>query len=1289
MVFKVGSYARAATSGAGTESFVHGLGDLPKAMILWTSNQTADTSTPGAGGGFLGIGFSDGAENGSVGYGALDEPGSGSNSSARRLNSSAIQIIDGSGTLSLEGTVSFSATQVTFTWSTRSTTAQTIINYLLIGGDRLESDVQQWSLGTSNAVNRAVTVGFKPNICFHLWSGPTSAALGGAGEGAGSIGLGAMDLAGNQWVSYTHMSDANNPTRGYRLTSSSSMFAVLDDTYDDNPPTGGPDRTASFASMDASGFTVDTNGTTTVDVKAFALCLQNIHAKVGVFTRVGTTTPESQDITGLSFTPAAVLLGTSQATTNTTNLSTHSRLAIGASTATAHAVASAISEHNEATPESYSFQRDDASALIANGTAGGVTGYGSLSSFISSPTGGFTYTWSPNQVGGGLQIYGYAALATPTSTAVDLDTFAATRSGDRLGFRWRTGREVNTLGFHVLEERAGVRRRLTPGVIAGSALLVGGQQALNGGDAYEWSTAAGPESAGASYWLEEIDLQGQSTLHGPFAPRTAVDSGPLQQTRSLLLSELGRRSPLPEAGPAGDQPLSFLPGRPLRSPGVDATWAVPAGPAVKIQVKHEGLFRLGQPALLAAGLDPGVDPRRLRLYSDGRELPVRITGEDDGRLDADDALEFHGQGVDTPHTDTRTYWLAASRGHGRRMMIDRPAGRAPAATGFPFTVEDRQRSVYFAALLNGDGDNFFGPLLSPAPVTRTVEVHHLEPGATRADLRLSLQGVSETPHRVSVSLNGRALGPVEWSNRDLHQATISVPVGPEGLVEGTNTLSFATAVATDVALLDHLQLTYRHRLAADDDAQRISLPEAAALAVEGFTSTDVRAFDVTDPADTRELPVTTESRERDVVASVVSGRPGPRTVLLVGGRRIRTPVAVANRPSSLREPQRGAELVILTHPTLAPAAAPLVALREEQGRPVMVVDVEDVYDEFNWGHKDPRALREFLRQAQRRFRTPPKHVLLLGDASIDPRNFLGAGDNDLVPTRLVDIAPLQTASDDWFADFADRGVADMAMGRIPARTLAEATAIISKLVRHEQSWTGEQNGALLLADTPSAEDDFQELSRQAATGLPPWLPLDVRVRGQSGFTDAAGLVTAINVGPLLVNYVGHGSVGLWRGSLATEHVAQLQNRDRPSLVVAMTCLNGLFQDPRNTTLAEALLAAPQGGAFAVWTSSGFTGLAGQAELNRAFLRAALSDRLPLGEAANVAKAEAGSSPAGRTWILFGDPSRTLTPGLAGRRARPEVPGSCAVVMRPSPSAGFGAVAALSLLALGLLARRRR
>ena len=46
----------------------------------------------------------------------------------------------------------------------------------------------------------------------------------------------------------------------------------------------------------------------------------------------------------------------------------------------------------------------------------------------------------------------------------------------------------------------------------------------------------------------------------------------------------------------------------------------------------------------------------------------------------------------------------------------------------------------------------------------------------------------------------------------------------------------------------------------------------------------------------------------------------------------------------------------------------------------------------------------------------PRFLLLAGDASFDPRNFMGMGDMDLVPTKLVDTLYLETSSDDWFGE---------------------------------------------------------------------------------------------------------------------------------------------------------------------------------------------------------------------------------------------------------------------------------
>jgi peptidase C25-like protein len=106
-------------------------------------------------------------------------------------------------------------------------------------------------------------------------------------------------------------------------------------------------------------------------------------------------------------------------------------------------------------------------------------------------------------------------------------------------------------------------------------------------------------------------------------------------------------------------------------------------------------------------------------------------------------------------------------------------------------------------------------------------------------------------------------------------------------------------------------------------------------------------------------------------------------------------------------------------------------------------DVDDVYDEFSFGQKSPQAIRDFMSFATSSWKIRPGYLLLAGDASYDPKNYLGYGDSDAVPTRLLDTAFLETASDDWFTDFNNDGIAEIATGRLPICTVAEANSMVS------------------------------------------------------------------------------------------------------------------------------------------------------------------------------------------------------------------------------------------------------
>src|SRR5439155_26289949 len=130
--------------------------------------------------------------------------------------------------------------------------------------------------------------------------------------------------------------------------------------------------------------------------------------------------------------------------------------------------------------------------------------------------------------------------------------------------------------------------------------------------------------------------------------------------------------------------------------------------AAKIWVKHEGWYRVSQVDLSRSSFNTKVDPRQLQLFVDGREVPITVQGEEDGSFDAQDSVEFYGVGLDSPFTDSRVYWLTAMGHAGLRIKQVKGEASLPAASSFTDTVERRDRSIYFAALLNGERENFFG-----------------------------------------------------------------------------------------------------------------------------------------------------------------------------------------------------------------------------------------------------------------------------------------------------------------------------------------------------------------------------------------------------------------------------------------------------------------------------------------------------------------------------------------------------------------------------------------------------
>jgi hypothetical protein len=824
-------------------------------------------------------------------------------------------------------------------------------------------------------------------------------------------------------------------------------------------------------------------------------------------------------------------------------------------------------------------------------------------------------------------------------TAAKLSSFTATPTRDgRVLLQWRTGTEVDNLGFNVYREVNGVRTRITPQLVAGSALMAGANITLASGHAYAWADEP-PAGSSIRYYLEDVDLNGKRTINGPY-PLSNGKADTLPQ-QAMMLNQLGNRlSQLSYTG--GTAPVETS--AQLRtSAALQALqpFALAGLPAIKLSVNHEGWYRINQPDLVGAGLDPNVNPRNLQLFVDGREVPMTIQSSQSGKFDSSSSISFYGLGLDAASSDAHVYWLAAGTQPGLRIEKVQAKGEASGATSFAYTVERKDRSIYFAALRNGDAENFFGAVIAGGPVDQSLSLSRVNKATTaNAQLEVALQGVTEQPHRVAVYLNGAQVGALNFSG--MSRGLLSLPVPHTLLNEGENVIRLVPQTAdTDVSLVDSIRITYQHAFKADSNALRLSANAATQVTVDGFTSSDIRVFDVTNPDQPQELAAVVQGQKSGYTVTAGVAGSGQRALLALSASRAQQPVSIkANQPSSLRQSANGADFVIITHRDFAASASNLVALRRKQGLNVAVVDVEDVYDEFSYGEKTPQAIKDFLAFARSNWKQAPQYALLVGDASLDPKNFLGFGDSDFVPTRLIETVNLETASDDWFADFNGNG-AEMAIGRLPVRTAQEATAMINKIVSYDSA-TPKQS-VLLVADH-NDHFDFTSADAELRALIPAGINvLEVNRNVQDDATVRSQMFAAINSGQKIVNYVGHGSVDSWRGQIFTNSDAQALTNSSLPLFITMTCLNGYYQDPTTESLAKSLMKAGRGGAVAVWASSGMTVPSPQSVMNQQMYRLVFdtSLRLTLGEATQRAKALVNDQDVRRTWILFGDPTMRL------------------------------------------------
>jgi hypothetical protein len=419
------------------------------------------------------------------------------------------------------------------------------------------------------------------------------------------------------------------------------------------------------------------------------------------------------------------------------------------------------------------------------------------------------------------------------------------------------------------------------------------------------------------------------------------------------------------------------------------------------------------------------------------------------------------------------------------------------------------------------------------------------------------------------------------------QVFTTAPFSAACLNSGDNTVTVASAVAapgTDSFFwVKGFDIDYSRNFQAVGDQLRLTGAGNPVVSVDGFSRPDIAVLDITDPRSPQWLAGTTVSASSGIGNSVSFAPEANRTY---AAALAQAPVSVVGvTPTNWKSPRNSAAYLALAPSSLRPGADTLAAYRDGT-----VVELQDIYDEFNYGIANPHAIRDFLAHANKIWKSGPHFVALLGKGTIDPKDYMGYGGN-LFPVLMVATPAGLYNSDNQYADFNGDRVPDVAIGRIPAMVSGDVANYVAKLADYERRARGPANQALLAADNPDIDaGDFTGDSLAIAQALrADKFATTVLNRSAlpSGSAVRAQIISALNssAGVGLFNYIGHGAfdqLGYDVGDplFSNDDVSLLTNGARLPIFTAFTCEVGDGTYPGTNSLTETLLWRQDGGAVA-------------------------------------------------------------------------------------------------------------
>ncbi len=661
------------------------------------------------------------------------------------------------------------------------------------------------------------------------------------------------------------------------------------------------------------------------------------------------------------------------------------------------------------------------------------------------------------------------------------------------------------------------------------------------------------------------------------------------------------------------------------------------------------------------------------------------------------------------YTKRNVYWLSWNSTPGTRMQIvsGKPKN-APILQTFRERIRAEENNRWRTHPFTSEETWYWDRIQTTQPVKRTYPIILPFPNLNgssvfvRGELLTSYTNNSASPdHHIRIFINGQNLPQAEYWWDGQSRLKFEFQIDPNFLVNGTNNLVVEFLPTANLPqeefYFDWYEVEYDRELRTAEKDIKIQNPgtNLRQFEVNGLMGENPLVLDIENPYQPQIITDISFQINSylmflpqlfgDNSVSLIKGahsEPGLESIssgsyslVFEGDARQyyavdRVNISIPDEIQYVKTPNylssNVGNYLVITPEVFYHTALEFADYRELTGYTTSVVKIEELYNEFTYGIPFPLAVKSYLNYLLSTFGNLPEYMLLVGDGHWNLE------DSALYPITPNFMSPNLAWVDPWQGEVdsanllatvvGDDPLADLSIGRLPVNSEEELRSYIEKIkVYDAQQGENWQSRFLFVADnTPDSAGDFVKMSDDIInTYIEPNTSLTADRIYVDNFCDQPSsnpcpvvnhaITSTLNsTGTLIMNYIGHGSVSRWAHEqiFINADIGSLNNSPMYPIVLSMTCLDGYWIYPGQTSIIEELVRVPNKGAVASFSPTGLGVATGHDVLHRGFYNSLfVNDQWHLGLAADTAKLalfNAGYSyDLIHTFTVFGDPALVI------------------------------------------------